>query len=129
VPALPTGLLPANPTARRAYGKMLAHRREGAEHARRDRETQLLSARDTDGEQPPSPGGFGYRDGGDGVYGGRSEAAEAAAAKRVAATQAHIALTSKKIRDAGGAPHMRGVDVDAAVGLSLPFVRLVTWYQ
>lgn len=57
-----TGLLPTNPVARRAYGKMLRHKRKGAERARLDRETQLASARTADGEQPPppSPGGFGH---------------------------------------------------------------------
>jgi|AntAceMinimDraft_1070359.scaffolds.fasta_scaffold14033_2 hypothetical protein len=111
---------------------MLKHKREGAEHARQDRETQLASARETGGEQPPppSPGGFGYRyrdgyseprGGGDGCrdgdgyngssYDGRSTAAKAVAATRTAGARASVAATSREIRDAGGVAHIAAAEV------------------
>ena len=111
-----TGLLPTNPVARRAYGKMLKHRREGEERARRDRETQLASARSYGTDDDDNGYDDGYKGGGGGGGGARSVAAEAAAAKRATARREHIAHASREIRDAGGAPHLTaaGVDVDAA---------------
>ena len=110
----PAGFYPEEPAARKAYGRLLAHRQDAEERARRH-----------DEQHPPGVQGQvqthrrGAHDRGDdstAIVPGRTVAETALADARVKSRKANVAEIAAFVRTAGGTAGVGGVAADALYG-------------
>ena len=106
----PAGFYPEEPAARRAYGRLLRHRADAEERARRhdeehDTRTPSLTPSDDERALLESVTNRGVP--------GRTVGETAAAAARTRAAKANVAETAAFVRAAGGTAGVGGVATDA----------------